>query len=104
MVVLFALPTFVALAFGDGHPLSVETARALPIWVVPIAVVFLLFTIRAAGQGSGLLTWKDAEQRAPWGAMFLVGGGILTHALHWAPSNTALALLTDLAVGAAAGL
>lgn len=36
-------------------------------------------------------------------AMFLVGGGILTHALHWAPSNTALALLTDLAVGAAAG-
>ena len=36
-------------------------------------------------------------------AMFLVGGGILTHALHWVPSNTALALLTDLAVGAAAG-
>jgi predicted DNA repair protein MutK len=36
-------------------------------------------------------------------AMFLVGGGILTHALHWAPSNTALALLTDLAVGAASG-
>ncbi|MFN5009687.1 MAG: DUF808 domain-containing protein [Gammaproteobacteria bacterium] len=37
------------------------------------------------------------------GAMFLVGGGILTHALHLVPSNLALALLTDLAVGAAAG-
>ncbi len=36
-------------------------------------------------------------------AMFLVGGGILTHALHLVPSNLALALLTDLAVGAAAG-
>ena len=36
-------------------------------------------------------------------AMFLVGGGILTHALHLVPSNPALALLTDLAVGAAAG-
>jgi predicted DNA repair protein MutK len=36
-------------------------------------------------------------------AMFLVGGGILTHALHLLPSNPALALLTDLAVGAAAG-
>jgi predicted DNA repair protein MutK len=36
-------------------------------------------------------------------AMFLVGGGILTHALHLAPSNVAAALLTDLAVGAAAG-
>lgn len=36
-------------------------------------------------------------------AMFLVGGGILTHALHLVPSNVALALLTDLAVGAAAG-
>ena len=36
-------------------------------------------------------------------AMFLVGGGILSHALHLVPSNLALALLTDLAVGAAAG-
>jgi predicted DNA repair protein MutK len=36
-------------------------------------------------------------------AMFLVGGGILSHALHLAPANLMLALLTDLAVGAAAG-
>jgi len=36
-------------------------------------------------------------------AMFLVGGGILTHAPWTLPSNLALALLTDLAVGAAAG-
>ena len=36
-------------------------------------------------------------------AMFLVGGGILTHALHLAPPGLALALLADLAVGAAAG-
>ena len=36
-------------------------------------------------------------------AMFLVGGGILVHALHLAPSNLAAALLTDLVVGAAAG-
>jgi predicted DNA repair protein MutK len=36
-------------------------------------------------------------------AMFLVGGGILTHAMHLVPGNLALALLVDLAVGAAAG-
>ena len=36
-------------------------------------------------------------------AMFLVGGGILTHAMHLVPGNLALALLADLAVGAVAG-
>jgi sodium-dependent dicarboxylate transporter 2/3/5 len=83
MVVLFTLPTLAALALGVQHDVSTTLARALPVWVVPIAVMFLLFTIRSSEQpAAGLLTWKDTEQHGPWNSMFLVGGAVaMTEAL-----------------------
>ena len=52
-------------------------SRALPVWVVPPAVMFLLFAIRSASDPGGpLLSWKDAEQHAPWNAMLLVAGAV----------------------------
>jgi di/tricarboxylate transporter len=61
------------------------------VWVVPPAVLFLLFTIRSADPstalgagrgGEGLLSWRDAETHGPWNSMFLVGGAVaMTDAL-----------------------
>ena len=83
MILLFTLPTLAALALGEQQALSVWVTRALPIWVVPPAVMFLFFTIRSSeGADSPLLTWKDAEQHGPWSSMFLVGGAVaMTDAL-----------------------
>jgi solute carrier family 13 (sodium-dependent dicarboxylate transporter), member 2/3/5 len=83
MVVLFTLPTFVALLLGGRHPVAAVVNRALSVWVVPPAVMFLLFTIRSADHpGEALVTWKDTGQHAPWNSMFLVGGAVaMTDAL-----------------------
>jgi sodium-dependent dicarboxylate transporter 2/3/5 len=83
MVVLFTLPAFAGLALGDRHATTVWLNRALNVWVVPPAVMFLLFTIRSADDPSaGLLTWKDAETQSPWNAMLLVTGAVaMTDAL-----------------------
>ncbi len=83
MVLLFTLPTLAGLMFGPSAGETAWANRALPVWVVPIAVMFLLFTIRSsAGSGSALLTWRDAEVHGPWNNMFLVGGAVaMTDAL-----------------------
>jgi sodium-dependent dicarboxylate transporter 2/3/5 len=82
MVFLFILPTIVGLALGDAHRLTEITNRALPIWVVPPTLMFLLFTIRAADSDDALLRWKEAEQQAPWNVMILVLGAVaMTEAL-----------------------
>lgn len=84
MVLLFTLPTIVGLAFGNGHRVAEAVDRALPIWVVPPAVMLLLFTIPAAETPGGvtLLSWKEAEQQSPWNVMILVLGAVaMTEAL-----------------------
>ena len=82
MVLLFILPTIVGLTLGEGHRLTAVANRALPIWVVPPALMFLLFTIRAADSNHALLRWSDAEQQAPWNVMLLVLGAVaMTEAL-----------------------
>ncbi len=83
MIALFTLPTFVGLALGSQHPAALWATRALPVWVVPPAVMFMLYAIRSSTDaGAGLLTWKDTEHHAPWGTMFLVGGAVaMTDAL-----------------------
>jgi sodium-dependent dicarboxylate transporter 2/3/5 len=83
MVVLFTLPAVAGLALGDRHAATVWLNRALNVWVVPPAVMFLLFVVRSADDRSeGLLTWKDAERQSPWNAMLLVTGAVaMTDAL-----------------------
>jgi len=83
MVLLFTLPTLAALTLGVQHPAAAWAARALPVWVVPPAVMFLLFTIRSSDDpGAALLTWRDTELHGPWNSMFLVGGAVaMTDAL-----------------------
>jgi sodium-dependent dicarboxylate transporter 2/3/5 len=83
MVTLFTLPTLAGLALGGDHVAAQALNRALPVWVVPPAVMFLLFALPSANESEGtLLTWKDAQHHAPWGTMFLVGGAVaMTDAL-----------------------
>ncbi|MGH9255765.1 MAG: SLC13 family permease [Vicinamibacterales bacterium] len=83
MVLLFTLPTLAELVLGGQQVAAGWIARALPIWVVPPAVMFLLFTIRSSDAAdTALLSWKDAEQHGPWNSMFLVGGAVaMTDAL-----------------------
>jgi di/tricarboxylate transporter len=83
MVLLFTLPTLAALTLGDGHPATGGIERALPVWVVPPAVMFLLFTIRSSSEpGAALLTWKDGERHSPWSVMILVAAAVaMTDAL-----------------------
>ncbi len=77
MVLLFMLPALTGLALGEQHAVARWVSRALPVWVVPPAVMFLLFAIRSASDpGAPLLSWKDAEQHAPWNAMLLVAGAV----------------------------
>lgn len=81
MVALFVLPTLAALVLGSQHAVAVSLTRALPVFVVPPAVLFLLFIVRSTA-GQGLVTWKDAEQQAPWNVMFLIAGALaMTDAL-----------------------
>jgi di/tricarboxylate transporter len=83
MVILFTLPAVAGLALGDRHAATIWLNRALNVWVIPPAVMFLLFIVRSADDSSaGLLTWKDAETQSPWNAMLLVTGAVaMTDAL-----------------------
>jgi sodium-dependent dicarboxylate transporter 2/3/5 len=82
MVTLFVMPTVAGLVLGGQHPLAAWITRALPVWVVPPAVMLLLYTIRSSDDDGALLSWKDTEQHAPWGTMFLVAGAVaMTDAL-----------------------
>ncbi|OFW16418.1 MAG: hypothetical protein A3F70_07765 [Acidobacteria bacterium RIFCSPLOWO2_12_FULL_67_14] len=83
MVILFTLPTLAGLILGSGHAAALALNRALPVYVVPPAVMVLLFAIRSASDSAvGLVTWKDAEQQTPWNVMFLIAGALaMTDAL-----------------------
>jgi solute carrier family 13 (sodium-dependent dicarboxylate transporter), member 2/3/5 len=82
MVTLFTLPTVVGLLLGSSHDVARWLTRALPVWVVPIAIMFLLFTLQSTEDDGALITWRDAELHGPWNTMFLVGGAVaMTDAL-----------------------
>ena len=83
MVALFTLPTIASVTLGEQHAIAAAINRALPFWMVPPAVMFLLFTVRSPDEaGAALLTWKDAEQHSPWNTMILVAGAVgMTDAL-----------------------
>ena len=83
MVVLFVLPAITGVVLGSQHEITRAVNRTLNIYVVPPAIMFLLFAIRSAtAPGEALLTWKDAERHSPWNIMILVAGGVaMTDAL-----------------------
>jgi len=81
MILLFTLPSIVALVLGGSHPTVQAINRALPIFAVPPAVMLLLFAVRS-DSGGGLVTWKDAEKETPWNVMLLIAGALaMTDAL-----------------------
>lgn len=82
MVFLFTFPSFAALGLGNQHEVAVWANRALNVWVIPPAVMLLLFIMRSSDGRESLVTWKDAEKNAPWNAMLLVTGAVaMTDAL-----------------------
>ena len=108
MVALFTLPTLLDIALGSDHPATLWSERALPVWVVPPAVLFLLFTIRSSDDGArarageGLLSWRDAEEHGSWNTMFLVGGAVaMTDALtQFGFADAVGRMVTHLGIGA----
>jgi len=48
----------------------------LTMYIVAILGVVLLFSIPAASQPQGLLDWKTACEKIPWGVLLLIGGGL----------------------------
>lgn len=83
MVLLFVLPAFAGLGLGAAHPVTAWLNRALSVWVIPPAMMLLLFIVPSTeGRGKALLSWKDVEQQTPWNTMLLVVGGVaMTDAL-----------------------
>jgi sodium-dependent dicarboxylate transporter 2/3/5 len=72
MIVLFTLPSFVGLALGDADPLATRLRTALPIWIVPVIVLFLLYLLPInLARREMTLTWKDSVTQAPWNIMLL---------------------------------
>jgi sodium-dependent dicarboxylate transporter 2/3/5 len=83
MVLMFILPAIASLVLGSQHDGARAINRTLNIYVVPPAIMLLLFSIRSGtGPGETLLTWKDAERHSPWNIMLLVIAGVaMTDAL-----------------------
>ena len=82
MLALFALPTAVVLLLGPESPVSLQVRAALPIWVVPPIVFFLLFVLPVGPGAEGTLVWADVAQHAPWNIMLLCAGAVaMTDAL-----------------------
>ena len=83
MVLMFILPAIAALVLGSQHEVARAIGRTLNIYVVPPAIMLLLFSIRSgAPSGEALLTLKDAERHSPWNIMLLVIAGVaMTDAL-----------------------
>ena len=72
MIVLFTLPTAIDWIFGRGHPLTQWSTTALSLYVVPQAIVLLLFCTPVNWRkGEFVLTWPEAVKQTPWNIMIL---------------------------------
>ena len=83
MVLLFTGPSVIALALGADHPTALYLRNAVPTWLVPPAILFLLFLLPVNVQkGEGTLVWRDVVEHAPWNIIFLCTGAVaMTDAL-----------------------
>ncbi len=48
----------------------------LTMYIVAVIGILLLFSIPASSQPRGLLDWKTASGKIPWGVLLLIGGGL----------------------------
>jgi sodium-dependent dicarboxylate transporter 2/3/5 len=72
MILLFTLPTIMELVLGAEHPIVRWASIALSIYVVPPAVILLMFcTPVNLSRGEFLLTWKEVTEHAPWNIMIM---------------------------------
>lgn len=77
MVVLFIAPSVAGLALGDGHPVVSTLRAALPIWIVPPVVLFVLYLLPVdLRRGEMTLTWGDSARQAPWNIMLLCAAAV----------------------------
>ena len=84
MVPLFTGPSMISLALGADHPTALHLRSAVPTWVVPPAILFLLFLLPVnVRKGEGTLVWKDVADHAPWNIILLCTGAVaMTDALN----------------------
>jgi sodium-dependent dicarboxylate transporter 2/3/5 len=72
MVVLFTAPSISGLLLGAGHPVAQAIQRSLPVWIVPVVILFLLYLLPIDfARREMTLTWKDSATQAPWSIMLL---------------------------------
>ena len=77
MVLLFTGPSIVSLALGATHPTALALRSAVPTWLVPPAILFLLFLLPVnLKKGEGTLVWKDVAEHAPWNIILLCTGAV----------------------------
>ncbi len=83
MVLMFTGPSIMSLVLGEGHPVAEYLRNALPTWVVPPAILILLFLLPVdVKKGEGTLIWRDVSHHAPWNIIFLCTGAVgMTDAL-----------------------
>lgn len=83
MVFLFTFPALFSLVLGEAHPWAEHLRTALPTWVVPGVILFLLFLLPVDFmKGEGTLVWRDVAEHAPWNIIFLCTGAVaMTDAL-----------------------
>lgn len=72
MVVLFTAPSISGLVLGEASPIAQGIQKSLPVWIVPVIVLFLLYLLPIdLGRREMTLTWKDSATQAPWNIMLL---------------------------------
>ncbi|MEE8176996.1 MAG: SLC13 family permease [Acidobacteriota bacterium] len=77
MVMLFTIPSIAPFLLGAEAPAAIWLKQVLPIWIVPPAVMFMLFALPCdLKKREFTLMWKDAVEHAPWAAMLLCTGAV----------------------------
>ena len=77
MVTLFILPALISLTLGGEHPLTKWVRVALSIYVVPPAIVLLMFCTPVNWRKSEfLLTWREVTEHAPWNIMLMCASAV----------------------------
>jgi sodium-dependent dicarboxylate transporter 2/3/5 len=72
MVAMFLLPSLLELTLGPTHPVTMWSAEALSLNVVPPTVMLLLFcTPVNLEKKEFVLDWRDAISNTPWDVMLL---------------------------------